>query len=136
VNRDFWRGALSVALIFGTLSFLDSVGSEPLPGWTKDPLDLDLPQARRVAVRSEVESPLPEPTEAEIPEMPEIPSVSISSDECGEDCDDFDVGYAWAAQSEVDDSDDCPERSERFLEGCKAYVDSRAEEDLSLLDRH
>ena len=125
MNRDFWRGALSVALVLGTLSFLESVGAEPLPGWVRSPRDLDLPAGERpvdkprsIARQEEEEIPMvPEP-----PDPPRLPEISMADEECSGDCQEFEAGFAWAAVRAVSDARQCPDRGDQFVDGCKSWV--------------
>jgi hypothetical protein len=127
VNRDFWRGALSVALVLGTLSFLEAVGSEPLPGWTTSPRDLDLPASRRPVDKPRVIAQQ-DPESFEVPEVPEVPEpvepprLSIDGEECTGECEEYQAGYIWAAMRAVTDPRQCPDRGGRFGDGCKRYV--------------
>ncbi len=135
MSRDFWRGALSAALVLGTLSFLDSVGSEPLPGWTKSPRDLDLPPAKRAvdkprqAARRDADTPVaPEP-----PVPPEFSmALAMAEELCPGDCQEYGAGFAWAAMRAVSDSRQCPDRGEAFVDGCEGFVaHMRGEDDDS-----
>ena len=37
-------------------------------------------------------------------------------------CSDYDAGYKWAKQRDIDDDDYCPDGNKSFYEGCAAYA--------------
>ena len=41
---------------------------------------------------------------------------------CTVDCSDYDAGYKWAKQRDIDDDDYCPDGNKSFYEGCAAYA--------------
>ena len=47
---------------------------------------------------------------------------SIAGFNCTVDCSDYDAGYKWAKQRDIDDDDYCPDGNESFYEGCVAYA--------------
>lgn len=41
---------------------------------------------------------------------------------CTGDCSGHEAGYEWAELHDIDDPDDCGEKSDSFIEGCRAYA--------------
>lgn len=51
--------------------------------------------------------------------------------ECLEDCSGHEAGYEWAEQNDITDPDDCDGNSQSFIEGCQAWAEENADEDLA-----
>lgn len=63
----------------------------------------------------------------------EDPSVSspetFAGFDCTDDCSGHQVGYDWAEDNDITDSDDCGGNSDSFIEGCVAYAEERANDE-------